>query len=401
MGSDSYSVVSDDYAALLEWGYQPWVGEHRRSYQHKLSETPGSSRYEHSRFAHARCELGRVVRVDRGECDVVTSKGLLRVQSDSATAQSETAPVTGDWVEVVSSASVSNVSVPQRHASQLSTSQQFAYRSHISQPHVSAPCVIAAVIPRRTTLTRRDPAKRENMQTLAANIDVVGIVVALDQPMPPGRFERLLVMAIDSSASILVVLTKMDRAKNKMGVETTVRAIAEGIPAIADGIPVVVTSAVTGVGFDAVRSRLGMGITMALVGASGSGKSSLVNTLADCDVLPTGNVRAKDSRGRHTTVARELVKLPGDAGLMLDTPGVRFLGLWDCENALTQVFADIEDRAVNCRFRDCKHNLEPDCAVKRAVEVGDISATRLARYQSLLLDIQNQQTRVASSPHRR
>lgn len=296
--------------------------------------------------------LGRVVQVDRGECDVVTAGGMTRVGSDSVRAQADTAPVTGDWVQL--------------------------------SPGDGLP-VIARVLPRRTVLARRDEA-RDREQVLAANFDIVGIVAGLDRPLPPGRFERMLVMARDSGASMVVLLTKADRAPSTAAAAATVGAVV-------GGVDVLTLSARSGEGLDALRSRLGRGRTLVLVGASGSGKSSLVNALARAEVAATGQVRASDRRGRHTTVARRLVLLPGDGGLVLDTPGLRALGLTDAVAALESVFSDIEDLARTCRFADCAHTAEPDCAVSSAVERGEIDPRRVERFDALRREIEQQRNR--------
>ena len=298
--------------------------------------------------------VGRVVQVDRGECDVVTASGLVRVGSDSVRAQAETAPVTGDWVELV---------------------------------HCNGVPLIHRVLPRGTALVRRDPAERDREQVLAANFDAVGIVAGLDRPLPPGRFERLLVMARDSGASILVLLTKADRAADG-GVSA-----AETVEAIAGDVPVLLLGVRRGTGIEALRSRLGPGRTLALVGASGSGKSSLVNALAGAEVAATAEVRSSDRRGRHTTVARRLVLLPGGDGLVLDTPGLRSLGLTDAQEALGRVFGDIEEQGRSCRFADCAHGVEPDCAVSAAVERGEMDPRRVARFLALRQELQQQQAR--------
>lgn len=326
-----------DRGGLRRWGYRDWVAE----------------------TARAGAEVGRVVRVDRGECDVVTAQGLVRAGSDSVRAQAETAPVTGDWVELAD--------------------------GDVGGEGLS---LISRVLPRATTLSRRDPAERDNEQVLAANADLVGITAGLDRPLAPGRFERLLVMALDSGASILVLLTKADRARAAAESAATVRSIV-------GDIPLAVTSVRTGAGLDKVRSHLGPGRTMALVGASGSGKSSLVNALAGAEVVATAAVRAKDARGRHTTVARELVLLPDGAGLVLDTPGLRSLGLWDAEDALARVFGDIEQLAAGCRFYDCVHVTEPDCAVQAAIASGEISIRRVARARELRRELDRQKARAA------
>ena len=301
----------------------------------------------------AGARVGRVVQVDRGECDVVTAEGMVRAGSDSVRAQAEVAPVTGDWVQVTGQHNV---------------------------------VLIGRVLPRLTSLTRRDPAERDAEQVLAANFDIVGIVAGLDRPLPPGRFERMLVMARDSEAAIVILLTKADRAPDAAAAAETVRAVA-------GDVDVLTLSARRGLGLDDLQSRLGPGRTLALVGASGSGKSTLVNALAGTEVAETAAVRASDRRGRHTTVARRLVLLPGDGGMVLDTPGVRALGLLDAEEALSRVFSDVEDLARSCRFADCAHGAEPDCAVTAAVERGEMDPRRLQRFLALRDEIEQQRIR--------
>ena len=301
-------------------------------------------------------EVGRVVQVDRGECDVITAAGPVRVGSDSVRAQAETAPVTGDWVELT---------------------------------RRDETVLIGRVLPRRAVLSRRDPAERETEQVLAANFDIVGIVAGLDRPLPPGRFERLLVMARDSGASILVLLTKADGSK----AGSFARAAAEEVEAIARDVPVLLLSVRSGLGIDGLKSRLGPGKALVLVGASGSGKSSLVNALVGVEVAATAEVRRSDRRGRHTTVARRLSLLPDGGGLLLDTPGVRSLGLMDAQEALQQVFGDIVERGRDCRFADCAHRAEPDCAVGAAVESGEIDPRRVERFEALRDEIEQRRIR--------
>ena len=301
----------------------------------------------------AGAQVGRVVQVDRGECDVVTAAGMVRAGSDSIRAQAEVAPVTGDWVQLTRQDGVA---------------------------------LMSRVLPRRTALTRRDPAERDAEQVLAANFDTVGIVAGLDRPLPPGRFERMLVMARDSGAEIVILLTKADRAADAATAASTVRVVATDVA-------VLTLSVRSGAGVDDLRSRLGPGHTLALVGASGSGKSSLVNALAGAEVAATAAVRSSDGRGRHTTIARRLVLLPGDGGMVLDTPGVRALGLTDAEDALHRVFSDIEDYASRCRFADCAHGAEPDCAVSGAVDLGEMDARRVERFLALRDEIEQQRTR--------
>ncbi len=306
-----------------------------------------------ARSAEDGARVGRVVQVDRGECDVVTAEGMVRAGSDSVRAQAEIAPVTGDWVQVTSRREV---------------------------------VLIGRVLPRLTALTRRDPAERGAEQVLAANFDVVGIVAGLDRPLPPGRFERMLVMARDSGAAIVILLAKADRAPDAAAAAGTVRAVA-------GEVDVLTLSARRGLGLEGLRSRLGPGRTLVLVGASGSGKSTLVNALAGAEVAATAQVRSSDRRGRHTTVARRLVLLPGDGGMVLDTPGVRALGLIDAQEALSRVFGDVEERGRSCRFADCAHGAEPDCAVTAAVERGEMDPRRLQRFLALRDEVEQQRVR--------
>ena len=310
---------------------------------------------EVARGAEDGAQVGRVVQVDRGECDVVTAAGIVRVVSDSARAQDKVAPVTGDWVELV--------------------------------PGDGMP-LIGRVLPRRTVLVRRD-AERDREQVLAANVDIVGIVAGLDRPLPPGRFERMLVMARDSSASIVVLLTKADLASDAASAVDTVKAVV-------GDVEVLTLSVRSGQGLDDLRSLLGPGRTLVLVGASGSGKSSLLNALAGAEVAATAQVRASDRRGRHTTVARRLELLPGDGGMVLDTPGVRALGLTDALEALSRVFSDIEDLAGGCRFSDCAHGAEPDCAVSAAVVRTEMDPRRVERFHALRGEIERQRAREAA-----
>lgn len=297
--------------------------------------------------------LARVVRVDRGECDVVSAEGRVRVLSDSQRAQDEIAPVTGDWVMIADEDGLG--------------------------------MVITKVLDRQTSVSRRDPAERDLEQVLAANADVVAVVHGLDRPLPPGRLERLLVLAYKSRASPMVILTKAD---------DQIDDVTEGIVrSVARDVPVLLTSIADGTGLDELVAAIGPGRTLALVGASGVGKSSLVNALVGQELLEIGEVRSSDAKGRHTTTARELVLLPDDAGLLLDTPGIRALGLWEAEDALDLVFGDLEELSGECKFGDCAHDSEPGCSIAAAVEAGEVDTRRIDRYKALVAELAAQRAR--------
>lgn len=231
------------------------------------------------------------------------------------------------------------------------------------------------VLPRRTAIARKDPGRAARMQVLAANVDVVFITHPLSAAPNLARIERELALVWDSGAEPVLVLTKVDLAQDAA-------AAIEAVEAIAPGVPVLATSAVSGEGLDLARAYLAGDRTMVLIGPSGSGKSTLVNALAGEDLRETREVRLADGRGRHTTVSRELLRLPS-GGWVIDTPGLRAVGMWDSASGIDQAFSEIAELAEDCRFRDCKHNGEPGCAVEAAVERGELPARRLESYREL------------------
>jgi ribosome biogenesis GTPase len=239
---------------------------------------------------------------------------------------------------------------------------------------------VHVVLPRRTQLRRRAPADFGSpFQVLAANVDVVLVATSLNRDLNARRVERFLTVAWESGARPVVVLTKVDLARDPVEV-----AIAEAqLEEVAVGVPVIATSAVSGEGLDAVRAFLAAGRTVALVGSSGVGKSTLANLLLGEERLLVREIREDDARGRHTTVGRQLVALPDGEGLLLDTPGLRELGLWDDGSGLDLAFADVTRAAEACRFADCGHESEPGCGVRRALDEGSLGADRFASWRKL------------------
>lgn len=241
---------------------------------------------------------------------------------------------------------------------------------------------IEAILPRRSRFSRRAAGRAGHEQVVAANIDTVLLVYGLDRPVKGRSIERYLVLARKSGARPVIVLNKADACDAEASARTTAESAA-------GDAPVHVVSAKTGQGIDQLRQYLARGRTLALLGPSGAGKSSIVNRLAGREVLPTGEVRAWDARGRHTSVHRQLVSLE-DVGVIVDTPGMREIQLWEADEAIEDAFADVAALSAECRFRDCRHDREPGCAVKAAVEAGRLDA---GRYRSFL---KLQQERIAS-----
>ena len=234
--------------------------------------------------------------------------------------------------------------------------------------------IVEAVLPRRTSFTRKEAWRRTVAQVVAANIDTVFLVTAFGQDLNPRRLERYLTAAWDSGARPVIVVNKSDTALD--GAED----LAE-VEAIAFGVPVHAVSAATGAGLEELDAYLGRGRTVALLGSSGVGKSTLINRIAGQELLATAET-SEDGRGRHTTTNRELVPLPGGA-LLLDTPGMRELALWADETVLDSTFSEIVEIAGDCRFADCTHLHEPDCAVRAAIADGSLEAERFDSYVKL------------------
>ncbi len=229
--------------------------------------------------------------------------------------------------------------------------------------------VIERSLDRFSKFSRKEAGEGFDEQVVAANIDQVFIVSGLDDNFNVNRIERYLVLAWSSGASPVVVMNKADLCAD---IETRIQALES----IAVGVPVHVLSAQSHEGLDQLRPYLQSGLTVALLGSSGVGKSTIINALLGYDRFETGDVRDGDGKGRHTTTFREMCKMES-GGLIIDTPGMREIQIWTDEASLAQAFSDVDDYALQCRFSDCQHNTEPGCAVQKAILDGDIEESRL------------------------
>lgn len=294
---------------------------------------------------------GRVSRVDRGQPLILTVDGPVRAElATHLRSTADSAVAVGDWVA-------------------------------LARPEGHDMAILEAILPRFSAFTRKDPGEQAVEQVLVSNVDVVFVVQALGQGGPNvARLERELVLAWDSGAQPVVVLTKADLA-------TDVESARAQVGAVALGVDTLVTCAITGEGVDEILGYLEAGRTGAFFGASGVGKSTLVNRLVGSDIQETAEVRDTDGKGRHTTVAREMFFLP-NGGILIDTPGMRALALWDAGEGIAAAFPDIEELAEGCRFADCMHVHEPGCAVRAAVEDGTLPERRLESYLRLKEEVE-------------
>jgi ribosome biogenesis GTPase len=291
-----------------------------------------------------------VIRVDRGQCDVVTADGVVRADTAFVTPHDPMRVVcTGDWVAVE----------PAGH-----------------------PQYVRAYLPRRTAFVRSTSSERSEGQILAANIDHAIVAVSLAVELDLGRIERFLALAWESGAQPVVILTKADLVPDPV----TLSHLVEDVETTAPGVAVLTVSATLGEGLDVLAAVVGGG-TSVLLGQSGAGKSTLANALLGEEVMEVQAARDIDGKGRHTTTTRNLLALPG-GGVLIDTPGLRGVGLWDAGTGVGQVFSEIEALAERCRFHDCAHESEPGCAVLDAIDTGELAQRRLESYRKLLRENQ-------------
>ena len=290
---------------------------------------------------HDNCIPARVSAQHRGEYDVLTEAGELRAHVAGRlrheASSGEELPAVGDWVALRET-------------------------------------TIHAVLPRRSAFLRKVAWSQTEAQVLAANLDTIFVVTGLDADFNVRRLERYLTLAWESGANPVIVLTKADLCDDPLARLLEAEQVAVGVPAH-------VVSNLTGEGLDQLAAHLRPAQTVALLGSSGVGKSSLLNRLLGDDVQATKEL-AEDGTGRHTTTARQLFRLPGGA-LLVDTPGLREIQLWSADEGIHEAFADVDELAADCRFNDCAHMREPGCAVQAAIDEGRLPRQRLQSHRAL------------------
>ncbi|WP_299539051.1 ribosome small subunit-dependent GTPase A [uncultured Streptomyces sp.] len=351
----------------MSFSFSPSPSSARSTSPHALEPYGWDAGWADAFAPYARQGLlpGRVLRVDRGQCDLATPGGTVRADTAFVVPRDPMRIVcTGDWVAV--------------------------------DPD-GDPRFVRTLLPRRTAFVRSTSSKRSEGQVLATNIDHIVICVSLAVELDLGRLERFVALAHSSSSGdallggagaeangprIVVVLTKADLVPDAV----TLGHLVDDVSTVAPGAEVLTVSSLTGEGVD-VLTALFSGSTSALIGISGAGKSTLANTVLGEDVMEVRAARGVDGKGRHTTTTRNLLVLP-HGGVLIDTPGLRGVGLWDAGTGVGQVFSEIEELAGRCRFHDCSHGSEPGCAVLAAIEDGVLPERRLDSYRKLLRENQ-------------
>ena len=240
---------------------------------------------------------------------------------------------------------------------------------------------ILAILPRKSAFSRKMAGKSVHEQVVASNIDEVLIVTDLDHDFNLRRIERYITLVYNSGAGPVVVLNKTDLA-------TDVQAVVAQTETVSPGVPVYAVSAEENFGIEPLKNHLGPGKTVAFLGSSGVGKSTIINRLLGEDRMEVGEVREADGKGRHTTTHRELVVLPG-GGAVIDTPGMREIQVWGDEDGLASAFPEIDGLAAACRYRDCRHDTEIDCAVREALDSGSLDKERFDSYMKLRMEFEN------------
>lgn len=333
--------MTHDYQELVRYGWNQF-------FQSGFEDSalaglqPGRVTFESGRMLRVQLEQGRVK---------AETAGRMRYLAQNA----EALPTVGDWVAIELT--------PDRLA------------------------VIHAVLPRFSHLVRKAAGHQSSPQLIAANIDTILIMTTVTQDFNPRRIERYVAAAWQSGAQPAIVVGKIDLCDRRL-LDERLSVVEQTAP----GVPAYPLSTLSGEGIDEIGALSGDGLTLAVVGSSGVGKSSLINRLCGSDRLSVGAVRVDDEKGRHTTTSRELIEIPG-GGLIIDTPGMREFQLWDGGGGLDTAFADIASLATNCRFRDCRHTTESDCAVLDAIGSGVLSPERFHSFLKLQREVRFQEIR--------